>query len=28
LSLSGSVPLKVSGMWALVPLELVLGAGV
>ena len=28
LSLSGSVPLKVSGMWALVPLELVLGPGV
>jgi len=28
LSLSGSVPLKVSGMWALVPLELVLGVGV
>ena len=25
LSLSGSVPLKVSGIWALVPLELVLG---
>jgi len=28
LSLSGSVPLKVSGMRALVPLELVLGPGV
>ena len=28
LSLSGSVPLKVSWMWALVPLELVLGLGV
>jgi len=28
LSLSGSVPLKVSGMRALVPLELVLGVGV
>ena len=28
LSLSGSVPLKVSGMQALVPLELVLGPGV
>jgi len=28
LSLSGSVSLKVSGMWALVPLELVLGLGV
>ena len=28
LSLSGSVPLKVSGIWALVPLELVLGLGV
>ena len=28
LSLSGSVPLKVLGMRALVPLELVLGAGV
>jgi len=28
LSLSGSVLLKVSGMWALVPLELVLGLGV
>ena len=28
LSLSGSVPLKVLGMWALVPLELVLGPGV
>ena len=25
---SGSVPLKVSGMWALVPLALVLGLGV
>ena len=28
LSLSSSVPLKVSGMWALVPLVLVLGPGV
>jgi len=28
LSLLGSVPLKVLGMWALVPLELVLGLGV
>ena len=28
LSLSGSVPLKVSGMWALVPLVIVLGSGV
>ena len=28
LSLSGSVLLKVSGMWALVPLELLLGLGV
>ena len=28
MSLSGSVPLKVLGMWALVLLELVLGAGV
>jgi len=28
LSLSGLVPLKVSGMWTLVPLELVLGLGV
>jgi len=28
LSLSGSVPLKVLGMWAFVPLELVLGLGV
>ena len=28
LILLGSVPLKVLGMWALVPLELVLGLGV